>query len=393
MSLAIIRYLAFTAVFLALLASHASAGKSSSHEFEEFGRRMVETLSSGDGATFSAALDKEAILQSIFDGVSSNAKTIKDLRAGLSIGLDQAGQLMAGNFGDNTHLKFLKLRHKKSANHALIRIDFRDAGLNYLDLILTKDESGTIKITDWYDYAKGQLYTDSIRQALILLLPEETPFLEKLLSIDKLGGKEAEDFVDLARLMREQKYAEWLNKYDGLSPNLKYSRILLLTRVQVASALDDESQYRLSLKELHNRLGDDPTLSLLLLDYYFYEKDFKAAHEALDNLSEHIGGDAAIDALRANIYLSAEDYTKSMKQAEKAIIQDEEYEDAYWTLLNAGILAEKYDIAVSTLKKLEEIFGYEFAPENFEEEESYAEFVNSDAFVKWKETYLSEKSE
>ena len=57
--LAIINYLAIPALILVILVSHVRASKNDSGEFEEFGRRVVEALSAGDGGTFSEALDKD----------------------------------------------------------------------------------------------------------------------------------------------------------------------------------------------------------------------------------------------------------------------------------------------------------------------------------------------
>jgi tetratricopeptide (TPR) repeat protein len=232
---------------------------------------------------------------------------------------------------------------------------------------------------------KGQLYTDSVRQAIVLLLPEERSLLAKLLGTSGINKKEANQFVELGNLMKEQKYAEWLEKYAKLPDKLKNSRILLLTRILAAVATGDESEYRLSLKDLHDKMGDDPTLSLILIDYYFYENDFESAQKALDNLSEHIGGDASIDALKANIYLTAEDYTRSIKYAKKAIEQEAGYEDSCWTLMNAGIFGKKYETAVTAMEKLESDFGYEIIPEEFENTEEYKEFSKSKAYKKWKE--------
>ncbi len=238
---------------------------------------------------------------------------------------------------------------------------------------------------DWYDYSKGQLYTDSIRQAIVLLLPEEKNLLAKLLGTSGIDKKESEQFIELGNLMKEQKYDEWLKKYTKLPNKLKYSRILLVTRILTASASGNESEYRLALEALHEKMGDDPTLSLILIDYYFYEEDYATAQDVLDKLSEHIGGDASIDAMKANIYLTSEDYAKSIKYAQKAIEQEAEYEDSYWTLMSASVLGKQYETAVVAIEKLESDFGYEIFPEEIEKAEDYKEFSKSEAYKKWKE--------
>lgn len=379
------KHIIITALFSALLVSNASAAQADSNEYERFGRLIVAALIDGDAEAFSQAIDKEALLDRVFEGMPRDSKTVSELRTGLAGGLDRVGAIITNNLGENALLTFVRHRHMNDGNYALMRIDFGEKGLNYLDFVLRKDETGSVKIIDWHDYSQGQLYTASLRQAIVLMVPHERNLFEKLLGVNKLNKKEARQFAELAKLQREQNYAEWLKKYSGLSEKLKYSRILLVTRALIASAIGDSDQYRLALGDIHEHLGDDPTLSLVLIDYYFYEEDYKAAQEALESLAEYTGGDAAIDHLRANIYLVAKNYPESIRFARIAIEQDAAYEDAYWTLLDASVLTEQYQMAVSVMEKLENHFGYEFNPTQMAKVEGYEGFAKSDAFAKWKD--------
>jgi hypothetical protein len=267
-----------------------------------------------------------------------------------------------------------------------MRVDLGDGGLNYLDFILQKDKAGTVRIIDWHDYAKGQIYTDSLRQALVLILPDEKTLIEKLLGKDKVNRKAAKEFAALSLLSKQQKYAEWLEKYNGVSEKIKYNRLTLVTRVLMTSAIGDKDQYRLALRDVHKYLGDDPTLSLLLLDHYFYEGNFKAAHRALDRLDEYTGGDAAIDVLKANISLTEKNYPESIRYAQGALEQDAGYEGAYWTLLDASVNAKQYQTSVEAIKQLERHFGYAFNPEKLAKTKGYEGFAGSAAFAKWRDT-------
>jgi hypothetical protein len=381
-----IRFIAVSAFLMSVLVPAAIAAIDD--EYDKFGREATDFLVQGNGKAFTETLDQKALLDSVFEGMSHDTKTIDELRTGLSIGLSQIGDVLVRNL-ENAQIKYLRSRFKDDLHTALVRIDFGEKGINYLDFVLRKDVDGNIKIVDWYDYSKGQYYTDSVRQAIVLLLPEETTLFEKLLGTRGLNQKEVDQFVKLGELMNQQKFAEWLELYDELPDKLQESRILLLTRILVSVAAGDEATYRIALKDLHEKMGDDPTLGLILIDYYYYEKDYASAQKVLDNLSEHIGGDAAIDALRANVYLISEDYSKSVKYAEKAIKADEDYEDAYWTLLSASVPDKKYDTAVNALDMLATKFGYEFYPEDIEEAEDYKAFVKSKAYKKWKEEQTS----
>jgi hypothetical protein len=368
-----------------LFASSAVAGTGGT-DYERFGQSISAALNAGDAKTITRALDKEAILDRALDGITQRGKTVDELRSGLGKGLDQAGALLTRNLSENARTTFVRARSVNGEHHALMRVDLGDKGLNYMDFVLHKDRTGSVKVIDWYDYAQGQLYTDGVRQLIVLMMPQERTLLEKLLRVKGIDQRAAREVMELARLLREQKYAEWLKTYDGLSKDLKKSRVLLISRVLLAGAVGDDGLYRRALRDVHTYLGDDPTLGLVLIDYYFYEEDYDAAQAALTRLAKYTGGDAAIDRLRANISLAAGNYSESMTFAQSAIGQDRAYEDSYWTLLEASVLAKKYETTVGVLRSLEKDFGYDLNPETVRTMEGYEAFADSVAFAKWKES-------
>ncbi len=356
----------------------------SSKEYETSGRQMVAALSSRDAKAFSQVIDEESLLDRVFDGMSQDTKKVQKIRASLHSALDRVGMIITRNLGENARLTYVRTRSIGQEHRALMRIDLGDRGLNYLDFILQKDKAGAVKIIDWHDYAQGQVYTTSLRQALALLMPQGEKLIERLLGRDKVDKKGAKEFVALSKLSREQRYAEWLKTYNDVSDKVKYSRIILVTRVLISSAVSDKNQYRLALQDVHKYLGGDPTLSLLLIDHYLYEKDFNAAHKALDRLHEYTGGDAAIDAMKANIFLKEKNYRESIKYAQSAIKKDTTYVDAYWSLLDASVYAKQYQTAVKVINQLESNFGYRFNPNKLAKVVGYEGFVKSVAFTEWR---------
>ena len=352
-------------------------------KYEDAGNKVVTTLISGDAEAFSNAINKKTLLDRTFEGISQDIKVIRKARSSLSSALDRVGDIITRNLGEHSQLTFIRSRFMNGEHRALVRIDMGERGLNYLDFILGEDSSGVIKIIDWHDYAQGQLYTDSLRQVLVILLPQDRTLIEKLLVMPGVDRKTVKSFTELARLSRESRFAQWMDKYNDSPDRLKYSRIMLITRVLIASALGVEDQHRLALKDLNKYIGDDPTLSLLLIDHYFYEGDFEAAHEALNRLHNYPGGDAAIDFLHSNVYFTEKNYPESIKHSQIAIKQDPFFEYSYWTLLNASIYEKKYQIAVNTLKHLESEFGYKFDPKEMANQEGYEKFVKSSTFTRW----------
>jgi hypothetical protein len=353
--------------------------------YGDAGHDIVSALISGNADAFSNTIDKQALLDRTFEGTYRESSAIRKARKSLDDVLTKTGTLMTRNFGENTRLTFVRSRYMNREHRALMRINMEGGGLSYLDFILAKDDKGAVKIIDWHDYAQGQLYSDSLRQALVLMLPQRELPIGKLLGKPAIDRKAIEQFSELAKLSNEQKYEEWLTKYKELPDNLKYSRIVLVTRVLITSALGYMDEYRYALNDVNYFIGDDPALSLMLIDHHMLERNYKAAYRALDRLSRYTGGDAAIDFLRANVSLAEKNYHQSTRYAETAIKEDSNFEDPYWTLLVASIYSKQYGVAVDTLNRLEHNFGYLFEPNEIARMAGYEEFADSSIFEDWKD--------
>lgn len=374
----------FAIIMPALLILLVPTAEAANNKYEDAGNEIVSALRSGNGKAFSKVINKKELLDRTLDGMNQDTDIIRKVRVNLDNALDKIGDVMTRNLGQNTRLTFVRSRSINNEQRALVRVDMRERGINYLDFVLGEDGSGAIKVIDWHDYARGQLYTNSLRQALVLMFPQDTTLIGRLLGTSKVDRKTVRAFSELARSSKERKFDRWLEQYNRLPEDMKYSRILLISRVLISSAIGAEDQYRTALKDVNTYIGDDPTLSLLLIDHYFYEGDFEAAHKALDRLHKYTGGDAAIDFLHANIYLTEKNYPESMRYAQRATEHDPSFEDSYWTLLNASIHEKKYQIAVNAMKHLESEFGYEFDPTELAHQEGYDEFVKSSTFAHWR---------
>ncbi len=351
-------------------------------KYTEAGHKIIKAISQGNADSFNTALDKTSLLDRAFHGMPQNIH-ITRARLQMSTVLDKAGITITENLAKRSKLTFVQSRSVKEEHRALVRVDMGNKGLSYIDFILDKDENNTIRIVDWYDYAQGQLYSESLRQALVFILPRDNTLFATILGEAWIDSNSIERFSELAQLAQDNNYKEWIEQYKTLPEHLKYSRTVLVTRVLIASAAGAEPEYRSALKDVSTYLGDDPSLSLMLVDHYLNERDYASAHRSLNRLSEYTGGDAAIHLLKANVYLTEKDYTESLKYAQMAVKEDYGFEDAYWTLLAVSIYSHHYDIAVSTLRDLERQFGYEFDPSRLARVKGYEKFASSSIFADW----------
>jgi len=354
-----------------------------SRDYSDTGQYIVTTISSENAEAFNNLLNKKALLDRTFQGMSQDDHTDK-AREQMDTALDKAGVIITRSLGENTKLTFVQTRLVKEEHRALVRADMSNRGLSYIDFILEKNKDGLIKIVDWHNYAQGQLYSESLRQSLAFMLPRNDSILATILGESWIDSDSMAKFSELAQLALTNNYSNWLVKYSELPERLKYSRIILVTRVLIASAAGSDNEYRSALKDVNTYFGDDPSLSLMLVDHYLNERNYAAAQMSLNRLSEYTGGDAAINLLKANVHLLGKNYNESIKYAKIAISEDSSLEDAYWTLLTVSIHSNHYTIAIDALRDLERRFGYAFDPNEMASIKGYENFASSSIFSDWK---------
>ncbi len=354
-----------------------------SPKFSASGKQILAAFISGQPEAFTTLLNKEALLDRAFQDMPLD-RHLRSARAKMYDQLDQSGVIMTRYNDKNSRITYVRARFIQGEYHALFRIHMGDRGLSYLDFILREEDDGTVKIIDWHDYTQGTLYSEALRQALILMLPRDDSLFAEILG-EAWADRDAIDLIsELSDLSLANNYNQWLIRYHALPERLKYNRTILVTRVLISSAAGAEKEYRSALHDVSRHFGDDPALSLMLLDHYVNERDYQAAHRALDWLSEHTGGDAALHLLRANISMMEKNYGAVIHCAEIAIHEDSTLEDAYWTLLAVSVYSTEFERATHTLRYLELHFGYAFDPDQIARIKGYEAFASSSAFADWK---------
>jgi hypothetical protein len=347
---------------------------------EEFGQSVVRTLQEGDGAGFTAFMDKETMAHRALEGVEGSEEFVARLRTELERGLSQVGTIVVRNLGPESELSYLRTHTVQGVSRVLVRIDLGDSGINYLDFFVHERPDGSWSVFDWLDYMRGQTYTESLRMAMALMLKEKPSLMSRLLGLANVDAGSAMRIARMGKLSQQGDWEGWLEVYRTLPDHVRNSRVLLTSRIGVASAAGNEDEYLSAMSDLHANQGDDPTLSLALVDYYLLTGDYSRAYEAVDRLDEYTGGDVALTNLRAGIALYEGDNPASVRYARQAIAQDVGYEDPYWNILVAGSRAGDYEAAMEGLRELEARFGYEFTRDELMASEDLSRLAASEAW-------------
>ncbi|HDP89630.1 MAG TPA: hypothetical protein ENN42_06710 [Thioalkalivibrio sp.] len=365
------------------LATPTATAKQDLARHEVFARALEAELNDGRAARFNAAFDQDSFLERVLAGLPES-RELREVRDGMQQGLARVGQSLLQRMNPDYAFKYLRSRSRNGNVALLFRIDLGDEGLNYMELE-TVQQGEEMRIVDWYDHASAQTYSDAVRQALLVILPLDRNALERMLGVKSADDATVKQFLELSNLQRDRRFDEWLERYEDLPKKVRESRTMVLLRVFNANSSGNEEAYRQALDAAAHQFGDQPEMALLLVDHYIYGGDWDRAHQALDDLNRYTGGDAAIDGMRANIYLLAEDDANALRWAQRAIDGDADYEEAYWTRLQANVNQGYFDAATDDLRVLVARFEYEFDVEQLASLEGYQAFGRSAPFRRWAE--------
>jgi hypothetical protein len=268
--------------------------------------------------------------------------------------------------------------------YALVRLDYGDLGLGYLDLHLSPATNGEIMIVDWFNYGTGQLYTEMLRQTVATLAPSPT-LLGKVYDIATNRKENAQALVQLLAMYGRREHKQMARKFLSLDEDLRKSRLLNILAIQSANASNDMELYRTVLSNAERYFGTDESMSFMLLDYNYFEGNYDKALEIVDRMQSSFGvEDAGVITMKANALVEMEQGREAAAQARHAIELEPEYEYAYLSLLNAQILQKQYAQAVTTADTLQNRFSYDLSAQALSGDGFFAGFLESAEYRNWR---------
>lgn len=373
------------ALILSLFSPLSSASDSTLKVYENKAQQISDGFTVRNTEPFDNALDPDSILETVFDDLLVDPEWEQGFRTGVKKAIrTKLGEKIVSQMPEDAYAKLLRVQQAGAKGLALIRIDYGDNGNGYIDLHLEKENDGTIRITDWFDYSTGQLYTQSLRQVIATMSPTPT-VLGKIFDLANNKEADAEVLTKLIELNNEQKHAKMVSYFLSLDEVYRESRLLNIISLQAANSSGDMELYQHMLTNVANYFGDDKNMAYLLLDFYFLEGDYGKVIATADQLQDSFGvEDAGLVTFKSNAYSEQGDYAKAISEATHAIELEPEYEYGYWSLITAQLAMEKYQQAVATAQALENGFSYDMGPDSLSGNEVYTSFLDSKPYRKWR---------
>jgi hypothetical protein len=344
-----------------------------------FARNFAGLLREGKSEEAASMFDNAALLQRTLAGVVIPTKAYGNFVSGALKGMDTRG---AGLFAAllNGNFDFLRITDTTGEPELLFRF-VSDKGFDYyrfkFDFL---GENDAPRMTDFYNFNGGEYASQSMRRAVLPLILEmggqladgsgmsvnDELFLESMEKIQELTGHIQTGETYLALKLLNELPAPLLNE-----------RFVRGMELQVLSGMPEkEKEYIAAMENLMKTFPDDPSLKLLMLDFYRLKKDTKKVFALLDEIEAEVGVDPYHEILRGSLYLVEKDYANAQKSAWSAISADSTVKEAWLIILDAGLKGNDHRSVASALSAMHSDFGLELGKSAYNDP-IYQEFFKS----------------
>ena len=335
-----------------------------SDDYLSFAQMLADSIDNSNASFFNQHFDVDSIANSILDSIHGPKITKEGFKKGVTDHLD-VGVNIVSAMGIDGHCKLLKVT-KDSIPKALYK----------------NKQDSTIQIIDYYPYAVGQQFSNTLRRIYLsslsdlrdsinidsLSLPDSL-YVAHILTLDKIGT-----------LFEKGQFSNALALIDSFPPTIREDKMIQITKLNIAFNEGGET-YSQTAEAFKQAYPKDPIVEVMLLDFAFAQKEHTKALTIIDSLDKKIGGDPYLKVMKSAIYedLEKDDVVESLLK--EVIAAEASMEEPYWKIIALYIKQKKYDKAVALFPQMQELF--EINPAEFLVYDGYSDFWESEIYLKW----------
>lgn len=349
-------------------------------------RQLEVAINKGDVASAQDTLDVDALLDRVMAGVSAPVAFAAAFRSAthrnLSLMPDVIKTAKGGTY------RFLRVRQINGQTRVLYRLLDAGGGVNYHDWIVVTDARGRVRFQDVYFALTGEDLSQSFRRVYIISAVQGNPtFLDKLTGADKQYAANLSTVFQMGRDVQGGNYSAALTSYQSLPQDLRENKSIMMMRLAAVSKLQDRQpqEYNAAMSDFRRLFPHDACLDLVCLDQLVEAGAYAEARRSIDRIEAFTGQDAYLDALRANMYRlqgGSANISAAQREFDKAIAAEPTLHEPYWGLVNLSLQNKDFDRTAELLDRIQRELHVGIA--DLEKLPTYAEFVKSDAYRKWK---------
>jgi hypothetical protein len=351
-------------------------------EAEEYGRKLEKAFADGDADSLATLLRVDDLCRRAFSDFNLSADNQKGLDD--AIQKRRLGSLMCRQWVDQLKgAKVLRVRERDGRRTVLLRTYEENQGLNYLEFTLARAADGRPATEDVYVFMIGETFTQALRRLMLAYLPVRGNADKSQLFLDSQPRlKQLRDGI-LSGDLAAAKTA-----YQSLPAELRDEKSI---HIQGLRALQkDEPEYLAELERYRKLHPKDPSLDLVLVDYYVLKKDSTEVRNCLQRLDEAVGGDPMLRVIDASYRFELGERKEARRLAEGVLADDDKLAPAYWVIINSALADADHPEVLRRLKGVAEKCGVELDADGLKENDDYKEFVKSKEFGELK-TWLAKR--
>lgn len=347
------------------------------------GAALVALLEARDAGGLTAQIDRDFLLERVLEGSSLAGVQRRNFAKGFGEGQSKAGANLLSNLDrSRATVRLVRSTALGAGTTQIIRLDFHDAegtiaGFDYLEFELGPDG----RIRDWRSHAQGSRASDTMRLLVSSSFDDRTV----------AGWLFGRSVADEALLAHIKAFSAALARGDfraaytalaGFPPDFRKSRQWAGLRVAMAANLDDAT-YRSELAAMARDHGTDPQVQFMLVDHFFFTRDYARMVEAVRRFEERVVADGATNLLECNGYTLMEKWPEAERACREANRVEPSFTSAWWSLVDVYAGARDAGRLVATLDEIEAKFELRPSPDALLAIEGYEWLAKDPAFAAW----------
>ena len=371
--------LRLAAVLAALPAASALAADASPpQEAAALGMALAKALNERNIDAFMRGVDTEAVTDIVLKDLAIAAKDAEALRKQLPVSVRRTAEISMRAIEKNKGTaRYLRGGVQEGRPYAVLRLDLHE-GVDYVKYFV----SASGRVEDWYVFTSAQLFSASARFNLAAMLKNDS-LLYNLFGSRAVTAADVKPFAELRKHLVAGDFAAAYRALEDFPESYRKSRQWAVMRVTYAGQVGEE-QYRASLRQLAKSFGGDADLQLVLIDHYFYEKQYEQVLAGIASLEQAVGGDdASSNNLRGTVLVLTKRHEDAAKACRRGMALEPDYKAAYWCLVGVGLDRKDGKMAVEGLTAYEKAFDETFDPDALGKLDGYKEIARTPEFAAW----------
>lgn len=350
-------------------------------EVEKAANEVIAAFEDPNPAGVNRVMDWDELADRALVNLDLSKKNLSSAKRGMKEGGAIAGfHQQLHQIAKSKSNRVLSVRDVEGETRALCRFYSIEGGVTYIDFIFHRDKAGKVRAADFHSVMTGERMSETMEKIMMELASSMNPsFMERLSGEQSLLAKHLTDIKNV-RAMATASPGAAMTFFKKLPAELQTRKELMMMRIQIASELD-ESEYLSALQDFRNRFPNDPAAALHSIDFFILQEEYSQAITSIDKLDRMVGGDQALDALKAAVHQMNGETEKSVQLLESVIAAEPEFRPAYENLIGVAFENRDYKTVYDRLVRFQDQFPDGYV--ELSEYVNYPQFRRTEYFEQW----------